>query len=190
MAVPIDDKFVVSKTVRKSFRKTTKVWDFLCLWKYGSTTWAPLKDLKESNPVDIVEYVVRNRIYEEAAFDWWVTYNLKKRDHIIAKVKARFLKKPHKFGAEVPTSAEEAYILDQKNNNNIWRDSIKKEMTNVAVIFHILDHGEEEPVGYEHINCHLIIDVKMDFCQKSQIVAGGRTTNPPVEPTYAGVVSW
>ena len=46
MAVHIDDKFVVSNTGRKSIRKTTKGWDFLCLWKYGSTTWYPLKDLK------------------------------------------------------------------------------------------------------------------------------------------------
>ena len=63
MSVPIDDKFVVSKTVRKSLRKTTKGCYFLCLWKDGSTTWAPLKDLEESNPVDISEYVVGNIIY-------------------------------------------------------------------------------------------------------------------------------
>ena len=72
IAVKIDDKYVISKTGRKSLRQTTKGWDFLCLWKDGSSTWAPLKDLKESNPVDIVEYVVRNRISEEAAFAWWV----------------------------------------------------------------------------------------------------------------------
>ena len=47
MAVPIDDKFVVSKNGRKSLRKTTKGWYFLYLWKGGSTTWALLKDLKE-----------------------------------------------------------------------------------------------------------------------------------------------
>ena len=68
MDVSIDDKFVVSNTGRKSLRKTTKGWDFLCLWKYGSTMWAPLKDLKESNPVDIAEYVVGNKISEESAF--------------------------------------------------------------------------------------------------------------------------
>ena len=53
MAVPIDEKFVVYKTGRKILIKTTKGWDFLYLWKDGSTTWAPLKDLKESNPVHI-----------------------------------------------------------------------------------------------------------------------------------------
>ena len=74
----------------------------------------------------IVEHVVGNRISEEAAFAWWVPYTLKKRDHIIAKFKARFLKKSHKFDVEVPTSVEEAYKLDKKNNNTLWRDAIKK----------------------------------------------------------------
>ena len=64
MALHIDDKFVVSNTVSKSLRKTTKGWDFLYSWKAGSITWAPLKDLKESNPVYIAEYVVGNNIYE------------------------------------------------------------------------------------------------------------------------------
>ena len=116
-------------------------------------------------------------------------YTLKKRDHIISKVKARFLKKSHKFGVQVPTSVENAYELDKENGNTLWRDAIKKEMDNVAVAFHILDHGESEPVGYEHINCHLIFDVKMDFRRKARFVAGGHTTNPPSESTYAGVVS-
>ena len=151
---------MLSKTGRKSLRKTTKGWDFLCLWKDGSSTWAPLKDLKESNPVDIAEYVVGNRISEEAAFAWWVPYTLKKRDHIISKVKVRFLKKSHKFGVEVPNSVQGAYDLDMKNNNTFWRDAIHKEMTNVAVAFHILEHSENEPIGYEHITCHLIFDVK------------------------------
>ena len=46
MDVPIDEKFFISKTVSKSLRNNTKGWDLICLWKYGSTTWAPLKDLK------------------------------------------------------------------------------------------------------------------------------------------------
>ena len=70
MAVSIDDKFFISKTGRKSLIKTTKGWDFLRLWKDGSTTWDPLKDFKESNTVDIAEYVVGNRISEESAFAW------------------------------------------------------------------------------------------------------------------------
>ena len=157
MAVPKDEKFVVSKTGRKSLRQTTKGWDLLCLWKNGSTTWYLQKDLKESKPVDIAEYVVGNRISEESAFAWWVPYTLNKRDQIIHKINERLFKNPHKFCVDVPTSIKEAYRLDQKNNSNLH--AIKKEMTNVAVAFHILDHGKEDPVGYEHINCHLIYEV-------------------------------
>ena len=124
-----------------------------------------------------MEYVVGNGISEEAAFDWWIPYNLKKQDHIIAKAKARFLKKSHTFGMEVSTSVKEAYKLEQKNNNTLCHDAIKKWMINVAVAFHILDHGEEKPVWYEHINCHLIFDANMYFRHKAQFVAGGHTAN-------------
>ena len=78
MAVPIDDKFVIYKTGTKILRKNTKGWYFLCLWKDVSTTWAPLKYFMESNPVDILEYVVGNIISEEAVFSWWVAYTVKK----------------------------------------------------------------------------------------------------------------
>ena len=61
-------------------------------------------------------------------------------------------------------------------------------MTNVSLDFHILDHGEENPLGYEHINCHLIFDIKMDFHHKDLLVAGFHTTNLPMESTYSGVV--
>ena len=93
------------------------------------------------------------------------------------------------FGVEVTTSAKEAYKLDKKNNNTLWRDAIKKEMTNVSINFHILDHGQENPVGYRHINCHLLFDANIDFRRKAGFVAGDHTTNPHVESTYAGVVS-
>ena len=187
MAVPIDDKFVISNNGRKSFRKTTKGWYFLYLWKDGSTTWDPLKDLKESNPVDISEYVVGNRISEEVAFAWWVPYTLKKQDHIIAKVKARFLQKSHKSGVEGPTSVEKAYKLNKKNNNTLWHHAIKKEMTNVSIDFHILNHGEEKLVGYEHINFHLIFYVKMDFRRKAHFFLEATQQTRPRNPLMQGL---
>ena len=124
MDVPIYENFFISCTGSKSLRKTTKGWNFICLWKYGSKTWAPLKDLKESNPVDISEYVVGDKISKESSFAWWLPYTLKKRVHIITDVKARFLNKSHNFSVEVYTSVKEAYRIDHKNNNTLWRDAI------------------------------------------------------------------
>lgn len=33
-----------------------KVLELLLAWKYGSTTWEPLKSLKECQPVQLTEY--------------------------------------------------------------------------------------------------------------------------------------
>ena len=62
-------------------------------------------------------------------------------------------------------------------------------MTNISIAFHILDHGKEKPVEYEHINCHLIFDFMIAFRHKFRSVAGGHRTNPPAESPYAVVVS-
>jgi len=42
-----------------------------------------LKDLKVSNPVELAEYAVANKIVEEPAFAWWVQQVLRRRDRII-----------------------------------------------------------------------------------------------------------
>jgi hypothetical protein len=53
----------------------------------------PLKNLKESNPIEIVDYAVANRIDQEAAFAWWVPYTLRKRNRIVAAFKTWTTKK-------------------------------------------------------------------------------------------------
>jgi len=89
-------------------------------------TSAPLKDLKESNPVDISEYVVEKKISKEATFAWLVPYTLEKWDHIISKVKAQFLKKSHKVGVRVSNFGEDAYTLDKENGTTLWCNAIQK----------------------------------------------------------------
>jgi hypothetical protein len=42
----------------------------------GSISWENLKDLKASNPVEVAEYAVANRLVEEPAFKWWVPHIL------------------------------------------------------------------------------------------------------------------
>ena len=54
---------------------------------------------------------------------------MKKRLRIISrvnKINARYLKKKHKFGIEVPKSVVQAYALDKKNVNTLWEDVISK----------------------------------------------------------------
>jgi hypothetical protein len=70
-------------------KKTTRGWKLLVRWKDGSTRWVRLEDLKESNPVELAEYAVGNKLTNEPAFRWWVPYTIKKRDRIVSKIKTR-----------------------------------------------------------------------------------------------------
>jgi hypothetical protein len=92
-----DDEFEVTKSDQKRPRHT-KGWFLMVTWKDGSSDWVPLKDLKESYPVETAEYAVANKIVEEPAFAWWARKVLRKRDLIIMKVKSRYWKRNHMLG--------------------------------------------------------------------------------------------
>ena len=188
-AIAKDDAYTTDKYGRKSRRLTTKGWSFLVNWKDGSQSWVPLKDIKESNPIEVAEFVTAKDIANEPAFIWWVPYTLRKRERIVSAVESRLKVKTHKFGVEVPRSVEHAYSLDERNNNTYWRDAIKKEMTNVSVAFDFLDDDEKLPVHFKRLGVHLIFDVKMDMTRKARLVADGHKTEDPISGTFAGVVS-
>ena len=126
---------------------TTKGWKLLCSWKDGSSSWVPLKDLKESNPIEVAEYAVANKISEEPAFIWWVRSFLRKRDRIIKKVNKRHLKRTHKYGIEVPRDVKHALEIDERTGTDYWQKAIKKEMKNVMCAFKFSDDNKL-PVGY------------------------------------------
>ncbi len=179
-------------------RKTTVGWEFLVSWKDGSSSWVPLKDLKVSNPVELAEYAVAHNIEKEPAFNWWVSYTLKKRDRIISKVKSKYWRTTHMFGIRVPKTVDEALRLDEENGNTFWYDSIQKEMANVRIAFEVDNDVTPEQartnkfyVGFQEIKLHMVFVIKMDgkFTRKARLVAGGHTTDPPAAITYSSVVS-
>ena len=92
----------------------------------GSESWIHLKDMKESHPVEVAEFDRARGIADEPAFEWWVPYNLRKIDVILAAVKSRIRKTTHNYGIELPTSQTHAYKIDRKNKNTFGRDAINK----------------------------------------------------------------
>ena len=170
-------------------KHTTKGWQLCVTWKDGSSSWEPLKDLKESNPVQVSEYALINKISDEPAFIWWVKEVLRRRDRILSKVKSRYWKRTHKFGIELPKNVDEAMAIDRKHGNDFWKKAIEKEMKNVMTAFDFLNEGENAPIGYQQIKLHMIFDIKMDFTRKARLVAGGHMTDTPASLTYSSVVS-
>jgi hypothetical protein len=197
-AILQSDGFTTSKNGNKVAKTTTIGWSLLVEWKDGSSDWIPLKDLKESNPVELAEYAISNELVEEPAFKWWVANVMRRRNRIISKLKSRYWKTTHKFGILVPKSVDDAYKIDKETGTDLWTKAIAKEMGKVRVAFSRWDDGTlqearngKKLVGFQEIGCHMIFDIKMDgnFTRKARLVAGGHTTETPSSATYSSVVS-
>ena len=188
-AIPMEDKYITTKSRLKWLRKTTKGWKLLIKWKAKSKTWINLADMKEAHPVETAEYARARGISNEPAFAWWVPYTLRKREVILAAVKNWIRKMTHKYGIEIPRDVEHAHEIDARNGYTLWRDTLQKEMYNVRVAFEILDEGSHASHGWKQVTGHLVWDVKMDFTRKARWVLNGHKTPDPIGSTYAGVVS-
>ena len=84
------DGFIKSSSGNLHRKSTTRGWKILVKWKDGSVDWVPLKELKQSNPVDLAEYLMLNEIIDEPDFNWWFKENLKYGNRIISKVKSKY----------------------------------------------------------------------------------------------------
>ena len=111
-------------------------WNFQILWNDGNKEWVPLKEIKKSNPIELTEYVRAKRLHMEPMFQHWVPTILQQREVIVSKVKARTVTS-HKYGVEIPRTVLQAYRLDEKNGDSVWRKAIEKEMMNVGIAFHL-----------------------------------------------------
>jgi hypothetical protein len=198
-AVPMAEGFTVGFNGNKVPKKMTRGWKLLCQWKDDTTTWVPLVNLKDSNPVELAAYAIANHIDQEPAFRWWVNDVIRKRNRIIAKVKRRYCRITHKFGIRLPKTIEEAIQINRETNTTFWTDDIKKEMEKVNIAFDFIEDWTTEQVrlgaakgdfvGFQEIDCHIVFDVKMDLTRKARFVAGGHTTETPSSLTYSSVVS-
>ena len=54
--------FITSRSWRKTWCYTNKGWFIYVRWIYGSDYWVALKDLKESNPAEVPEYVIAKNL--------------------------------------------------------------------------------------------------------------------------------
>ena len=118
-AIPIEDKYITTKSSQKQLWKTTKGWKLLIKWKDKSKVWINLTDMKEAHPVETAEYARARGISNEPAFAWWVPYTLRKQEVILAAVKNRIRKTTHKYGIKIPRDVEHAYEIDSRNGNTM-----------------------------------------------------------------------
>ena len=99
----------------------------------------------------------------------------------------------YQYGHQVPRNQAEAIRLDRMHDNNLWFESIRKEIGQLLEYEAFIDYGHRSttlpPEGYKLIPLTLVFAVKHDERYKSRLVAGGHLTDTPVESVYLGVVS-
>ena len=171
-------------------KQTTKGWELCVRWKDGSTEWVPLKEMKESNPLQVADYAEANQIADEPAFAWWVPWTQKKKKRILKAMKKRYFRTTQKYGIELPKTVARALEIDKETGTTYWRDALEKEMKTVMVAFEFQPEDSNQPVGFTNIPCHVVFDIKAGTLQrKCRLVAGGHVTGTPTCQTYASVVS-
>jgi hypothetical protein len=77
----------------------------------------------------------------------------------------------------VPRSHLQALDIDKNNGNTKWQDAEATKMRQLLEYQTFVDKGkgDESPIRYRRIRCHMIYDIKHDRKHKSRIVAGGQT---------------
>lgn len=120
-AVKRHEGFTTMPNGRKVPKRTTKGWELLVEWKDGSSSWVPLKDIKDTNPVKVAEYVIANKIEQEPAFSWWVSFVMQKRERIIAKLQKKYWRTEYKFGVRIPKTVDEALQIDQATGKTLGK---------------------------------------------------------------------
>ena len=96
-----------------------------------------------------------------------------------------------KYGIKVPNSVRKALILDKENNNTLWADAIKKEMTalNKANCFEYFPLHHRFGKDYQYTPLRIIFDVKKeDLRRKARLVAGGHVVDFSMYESYSSVV--
>jgi hypothetical protein len=114
------DQYRPGRNGRQTKKQTTAGWDLEVEWVDGSTSWLPLKEIKETNTVETTQYSVDNRIDEEPAFDWWARDVLKRKRRLIKMSQSRHKRSGYKFGIRIPRNTAEALAINREDNCKDW----------------------------------------------------------------------
>lgn len=127
------------------------------LWNEGNTTWETLSAMRDMNMPKCAEYAIQHGLADGPAFTFWVKHAMKKRERLIKQDYKRERMNKFKYGIEVPNTVGQAYAIDEKNGNSLWRDAIAKETKNVMIAFEFRNPGEKPPDGYGEISIRVIV---------------------------------
>ena len=137
-----------------------------------SSSWVDMFALAMQDPIPILKYAHAQHLTSKGPFKVLTKYCVGEAPSDYARVfKAKT--KPGsvkiKFGVQVPLGVKQAFNLDRANGNTLWRDAIKKEISQLDEyrVFKALKRGAPIPAGYKQIPYHIVFDVKFNLRHKA-----------------------
>lgn len=181
-------------------RTKGRIIQVLVQWESGECTYEPLSNIYSGSKQIVVEYAEANGL-----LDKWSTKTrdlnkdarqqgkiMRLRTNVL-RIRCNRAQIKYQYGHQVPRNQAEALRLDRMHDNNLWFESIRKEIGQLLEYEAFIDYGHRSttlpPEGYKLIPLTLVFAVKHDERYKSRLVAGGHLTDTPVESVYSGVVS-
>ena len=160
----------------------------------SDASWIQADALRLECPELVAAYATRRNILSHPDFSWVASEFPDARSQakclrsLAAKRKDNGPR--YKFGIQVPMNPKHALALDARNKDNLWKESMDKELKQINdyKTFIVLEDHETMPPGYKQIPYHMVFDVKFDLRRKSRLVASGNHTDNPKEDIYSGVV--
>jgi hypothetical protein len=100
------------------------------IWTNGEESWTRLDALWIQDPYPLITYAVKKKITKQSNWKWTTDYL--RDDECMASMVRAFKATVHgdkfMFGVEIPKSVRHALELDKANGNNLWKESIEKEL--------------------------------------------------------------
>jgi hypothetical protein len=140
--------------------------------------------IKEDDPVTLAEYAIQHKLLQKQPWKWAAKYVKEKKrinhmKHVTLGSKKNKQRVKYKFGARVPRTLREAYLLDKWANNTKWSDAIQKEVESLVEtysVFTIYEKGKIPPVDHTKIPLLWAFDIKFNGRYRARLVAGGHMT--------------
>ena len=162
------------------------------IWSDGDESWIRLDALRIQDPYPLITYAVKRKITKLPSWEWTKDY-LQDEERMAGMVhafKATVHGNKFMFGDKIPKNVKHALELDKANGNNLWKESIEKEleMFNKFQTFRRLKKGEVLTPDYKRIPYFIVFANKFDGRRKARLVANGSKTEIDGEEVYSGVV--
>ena len=87
-----------------------------------------MKNLKESDQVELTEHAVANQLVEGPAFKWWVLLIFKKKDRTLQKTEPGCHRIIQEVEIETPRTFKMALRVDSETGIAIWKNALIQEM--------------------------------------------------------------